>query len=161
MANKKNNLIYCNDALQLKTSLEQGFIRLGEYLYTIKNERLYEANWASWEEYSLELKMSQNSINKLIQIYARFILSYGIPEEKVVEAGGWSVIAELLPVIETAEQAEEWLDKAKELTREDLRKEITEKKSGIPMQSCKHLDTYTITVCRGCGIKMEDHEDHD
>ncbi len=157
----KNNLTYCNDALTLKTSLEQGFLRLGEYLHTIKLKRLWESNWASWEEFSLEFKMSQNSITKLIQIYSTFVLDYRIEGDRVVEAGGWSVIAELLPVIESKKDAEDWLTKAKELTREDLRKEITEKKTGVPMQQCKHKNTYTIVVCRDCGVKMEDHKDHD
>lgn len=161
MAKTNKDLEYCKDALTLKTSLEEGFLRLGEYLLNIKEKSLYEPNWASWEEYSIELKMSQNSINKLIQIYQTLVLNHGIPEKKIVDAGGWSVIADLLPVIKSKEDAEEWLTKAKELTREDLRKELTEEKTGLPMKDCRHRNTYTIVVCRDCGIKMEDHKEHD
>lgn len=160
MAKNKENLIYCKDAISLKTSLEQGFIKLGEYLYNIKKKALYEPNWTSWEEYREELHMSENSVNKLVQIYSKLILAYNVSPDKIVNAGGPSVIADLLPILNSKEQAEEWLEKASLLTRKDLRDEIKEEKTGVPMQLCKHKNTYTITVCRGCGIRMEEHKDH-
>lgn len=158
MTTETQNFKYCTGALTLKKSLEESYLTLGEYLYNIKEKELYMPQWPSWEVFSMELKMSSNAINKLIQIYSTFILQYKVPNEEVITAGGWSVIAELLPVIETKEDAVEWLDKAKELTREDLRTEIKEAKTGIPQSNCKHKNTYTIVVCRDCGLKIEDHE---
>lgn len=155
------NLKYCKKALELKKEIEASFIKLGEYLYEIKNKNLFLPQWSSWEEYYMELKMSQNTVNKLIQIYETFILKYNLPPENVVSAGGWSVIAEILPVINSKKDAEEWLHKSTELSRSDLRKELKEEVTGVQMASCKHRNTYTITVCRDCGIKMEDHKDHD
>lgn len=160
MANQKN-LEFCNNAIALKKNLEKSFINLGQYLHEIKEKSLWEANWSSWDEYCLELKMSRNSINKLIQIYSTFVLDYNIGPEKIATAGGWTVVSELLPVIETREQAIEWIHKAQELTREDLRKEVTEAKSGVQQSACKHKNTYTIVVCRACGIRMEDHKEHE
>lgn len=161
MPTKQKDLEYCEDALALKKTLEESFLTLGEYLYNIKIKELYIPQWASWDIFVMELKMSQNAVNKLIQIYKTFILDYKLATQEVVTAGGWSVISELLPVIQTKEDAKDWLNKAQALTREDLRKEIKESKTGLPQSSCKHKNTYTIVVCRDCGLKMEDHKEHE
>ncbi len=161
MPNLTKNYKYCTDAIKLKNDLESGFIELGKRLSEIKAKQLYTPSWESWGAYTAELKMSENQVNKLVQIYDQLIQGLHVDRDMITNAGGWTVIAELLPVIETKKDADEWLNKAATLTREDLRKEIQEKKSGIPMKDCKHKNTYTIVVCRDCGIKMEDHKDHE
>lgn len=156
-----DKLQFCNAAIKLKNELENGFMTLAEHLYTIKEGDLFVGQWSSWSEFTAELKMSENSVNKLIQIYKTFVLEYKFQPKEVATAGGWSAIAEILPIIDCKEAAEEWLHKARELTREDLRKEVKEEKSGHSEHSCRHLDTYTIVVCRGCGSKIEGHKDHE
>lgn len=160
MATLDKNYQYCNDALSLKTTIEQSFIKLGEYLYNIREKELYKPSWTSWREFYTELKMSSNMADKLIQIYETFVVQYAIPEEKIVTAGGWSTIQEILPVIANKKDAEHWLETAAVLSRNDLRKEVKEVKTNLSEKNCKHKNTYTITVCRDCGIKMEDHKDH-
>ncbi len=155
MEKDKKNLKYCTEALALKSQLEKQYLRLGEYIFNIKEKNLFLPQWSSWSEYCAELKMSENQANKLIQIYSTFILKYKIPEEKITTVGGWSVIAELLPVINSLEDANKWLESAQELTREDLRKEVKESKSGIQMKSCGHKNTYVIRICRDCGHREE------
>lgn len=161
MSNESKNLKYCENALDLKKSLEESYLKLGEYLYEIKDKEMYLPQWSSWEVFTMELKMSQNAINKMVQIYTKLVLEYSIAPADIITAGGWTVIAELLPVIDSKKDAVEWLEKAQELTREDLRTEVKEARTGVPQQHCKHKNTYTIVVCRDCGIKIEDHEDHD
>lgn len=160
MANETKNYEYCNDTINLKRSIEGTFMVLAEHLSNIKAQSLYLPAWSSWEEYVNELKMSTNMVNKLIQMHEMLVLEYSIPTKQVIAAGGWTVIADLLPIIKTKAQAVEWLEKAKTLTRDDLRKEMKEAKSGVQMSSCKHKNTYTIVVCRDCGLKIEDHKDH-
>lgn len=160
MPTKLQNYKYCTDAIALKNRIESDFMTLAASLYKIKQEELYRPSWTSWEEYREELKMSENSVNKLIQMHDTLILKYKIPAEKIVNAGGPSVISDLLPVIKTKEEAEDWLAKASVLTRKDLRDEIQESKTGLPMKDCKHKNTYTIVVCRDCGLKIEDHKEH-
>lgn len=148
----------CNEAINLKKEIERSFIELGKRLLEIKNNGLYEGQWQSWSEYCAELKLSENTTNKLIQIYQTFVLDYKFTPERISDAGGWSVIADLLPAIETKADAEEWLNKAAVLTREDLRKELTEKKTGIQMKDCPHKETYMVEICKCCGNKTEVHE---
>ncbi len=151
----QKNLDFCNRALELKTALESNFLVLGEYLYQIKEGCLYEPNWQSWQEFSWELKMSENSINKLMQIYKTLILGYGFTHQQILTAGGWSMVAEVLPMITSKKDALKWLTAASNLTRGDLRKEIKEAKTGLPMAACSHKNTFTMRVCRDCGEKHE------
>lgn len=151
MKTEIQKLSYCNKALEIKNDLECRFILLGEYLYNIKEHSLFEPQWSSFQEFCMELKMSTNTINKLMQVYKVFVLNYNIPMDTLATAGGFSLIADTLPAIHSREDAMEWLGKTTVLTREDMRKELKEKKTGILMSECKHSNTYTVTVCRDCG----------
>ncbi len=164
LSEKKRHEI-CNHAIELKNDIEFRFMELGGLLHEIRENNYFEAGWTSWEEYSMELKISQATISKLIRIYEVFVLKYEFSPAKIAEAGGWSVVAELLPdVIETTEKAqvEGWLSEAKALPRTDLRRAITERRKGIDMEDCGHEDTYTIKICRRCGArwKLEDKNEH-
>lgn len=158
MASQNQNLKYCTDTINLKKEIEQSFLTLGEHLYNIKRDEMFLPQWSSWDEYVTEIKMSLNMANKLIQIYETFILEYKFAPEDITTAGGWTVVAEILPVIENRDDAENWLNMASELTRDDLRKEVKEAKSGVEMATCAHADTYIIRICRCCGNKEEIYE---
>lgn len=153
MKNELQNHNYCTKAIKLKNDLETGFIVLGEHLHNIYANSLWEASWDSWEAFVSELKMSSNHVNKLMQIYRTLVLSYGLKAEHIVTAGGWSVVADILPMITSKKDALKWLNKAQVLTRADLRKEIKEVKTGLPMAQCKHLNKEMIPMCKciDCG----------
>ena len=149
-----DGLKYCNDALALRESIEDDFLVLGEHLYNIKEHNLFEPQWSSFIEFCFELRMSQNNINKLMQIYKTFILEYGF-ERKQITTAGVSLLSDVLPAIENKKDATKWLAKASLLTRQDLRKELIEHKTGIDMRKCKHKDTYTVEICRTCGERKQ------
>ena len=149
-----DNLKYCNDALSLRESIENDFLSLGEYLYNIKEHNLFEPQWSSFVEFCFELRMSQSSINKLIQLHKTFILDYQLPKAEITRAGA-SNLFDVLSSINNKKDAQKWLTKATLLTRQDLRKELTEHKTGIDMRNCKHKDTYHIEVCRDCGERKQ------
>jgi hypothetical protein len=145
---------YCKETLEYKTDIEWRFVGLGERLYKIKQERMFEAGWSSWEEFEMELKMSPATVSKLLRIYEIFILKYSFTPKQIAETGGWSVVAELLPSIgENATKAriKELFAVATSQSRSDLRKTLLEAKTGIDMTKCKHMDSYTIKICRTCG----------
>lgn len=155
MSKELKNLDYCNQTLKLKKDIEGSFVLLGEYLHVIKENQLYEPQWSSFDEFCFELKMSSNMVNKLMQIYKTFIVGYGFTQEQIASAGGWSVIAEVLPQIDSKKSAIKWLASCATLTRSDLRKELVEAKTGIPQMNCQHKETYVIKICRSCGEKQE------
>lgn len=145
------NINYCNQALQFEKSLSTQFLTLGEYLFNIRENNLFSPQWESFNEFCMEFRsLSQASISKLANIYKKFVLDYGIPTEKLVATGGWASLAEIIPLIQDQESAEEWIEKATVLSRDDLRKEITEKKTGKDMSQCEHENNYTVRICREC-----------
>jgi hypothetical protein len=155
MKTEIQKLDYCTSALKLKNDLEGGFLKLGEYLYNIKENNLWEASWGSWLEFTWELKMSMNVINKLMQIHRELVLGYAVNPEYIQNAGGWSVVSECLPVIKSKPDALKWLNHAQGLTRQDLRREIKEQQTGIPQASCHHHNIYTIEICQDCGQRVK------
>ncbi len=147
---------YCKEALEYKTDIEWRFIGLGERLYKIKQERLYEAGWSSWDEFEMELKMSPATVSKLLRIYEIFILRYRFTPKQIATAGGWSSVAELLPSIKEdtpRERAKELLELVTDQSRLDLRKTLHEHKTGVDMAKCKHKpdDYYILKIYRCCG----------
>lgn len=148
------NYNYCVETLDLKKEIEGNFVDLGEHLNNIREHNLFEPQWSSFLEFCDELRMSQNMVNKLIQIYKTFVLGYSFTKEEIATAGGWGNLQEILPMITSKKTAVYWLDKASILSREDLRKEVKEEKTGVPMATCKHKDFYLLKVCRDCGDKI-------
>lgn len=145
------NIDYCNQALEFEKSLSTQFLTLGEYLFNIRENNLFSPQWDSFNEYCMEFRsISQGSISKLANIYKKFILDYGIPVDRLVATGGWSSLADIMPIIQDSESAEEWIEKATVLSRDDLRKELSEKRTGKLMANCEHENYYTVRICREC-----------
>lgn len=148
---------FCLEALDLKKNIECDFIELGMLLSKIKEFRYYEAGWSSWEEYVMELKMSEASISRLVRIYEVFILRFKFAPAQLAPIG-WANVAELLPQIKETtprNDVQGWLGEMVNLPRQDVRRAIIERKTGISMADCKHKDTYTIKICRGCGDRWK------
>lgn len=157
--NALQNYSYLTDTIELKKTIEVSFLTLGERLSKIRHEKLWSDGYTSFEEFLEEAKLSPATASKLINIYQRFFIEWKFPQEKLVEAGGWTVVATLLPVCKTREQAEDWLGRSHLLTRSDMEKEIKELKTGLPMKDCLHTNSYVIRVCRDCGNRERIYEE--
>ena len=157
-----HKLEYCEEALLLEKSISSQFLTLAERLYTIREQNLFAPQWDSFNEYCQEFKsLSQPSISRLIGIYEKFIVQYQIPKERIAALGGWSNLASTLAVVNTKDEAEEWLHKAETLHRDDLRRELTEHKTGRDMRDCSHDNHYIVKICRDCHdrIKISDSKE--
>lgn len=147
---------FCLDTIFVKQGAEMRFLEVGGRLLQIYLEKMWKVGWDSFEDYIHEMQMSRSTANKLMNIYRRFVIEFRIPHSKLAEAGGWSVLAEVLPVVKNKKDADDWIWKSKELSKTDIRREIQEAKSGVMMAECKHKDTYTLVCCNDCGIRMRD-----
>lgn len=157
----KVNYEYCNETLSLKNRLELSYLELAERLHKIQLNRMFEPNYDTFEEFLMEMKLSMATASKLINIYLRFVIKFKIQPRLLADAGGWSVVAELLPYAENKTSAERWLRQAKSNTRSDLRKSLMEVKTGIIMSSCKHKRQEKITFfkCLDCGETHREYEE--
>ena len=153
----EKKLRYCQKAIELKQNIEISYLKLGEMLYNIKEGKLYEPNWSSFHEYCMEFKLPSSTVSKVLNIYRVFVLEYGFPEKEIIMVG-WTSLAETLPQIKNKEDAIRWFGTATTLSRQDLKKELVEAKTGVLMRNCKHRDTYTMRICRDCGDKWQDED---
>lgn len=154
------NLKFCDETIQKKQSLEIGWLELASNLKEVRDNAFYEGRWESFEDFLADPEMSLDkaSANKMIAIHEKLVLTYKIDTQHIANAGGWSKVSEVMPVITDRESAIEWLNQCESLSKDDLRKEVKEARSGVSTKECKHTNTYTIVVCRDCGLKMEDHD---
>lgn len=149
----KISLRYCDETLEFKDKLEAGFLELGKRLANIRDNRLYEGKWDNFELYLMEFKnLSESTATKLINIYKKFVVEYGIKESDIVKAGGWSLLAETLPVVSNKKEAQHWVHSAGILNRTDLRRSIRETMTGVEMKDCKH-QWVTFRLCTCCGLR--------
>lgn len=152
---------YCDTTLQMETGARTVYLMLAERLYNIREERLYEAGWSSWQEFCMEFKdMSPASVSKLISVYDVFIKQYGFKADELAKAGGWTKLYQMLKLVHTREDAVKWLSTAETASRQDIKKFLTEAKTGVNMSECKHNTTFLVRVCEDCGEKWKEHE-HD
>lgn len=157
---KKHDI--CVEAIEAKKDIEWKFLDLGRMLYEIKAERLYEAGWDSWDLYCMDLKLSEGTISKLFRIYEVFVLHYKVEPERLAAAGGWSSVAEILPLVdpETTPKSEvnRLLGIVSDQPRKDARATLREEKMGAP---CKHKHTHRLVleICDdGCGQRWRIEE---
>lgn len=142
---------YCQHALDLKKQIELRFLELGQVLWEIREGRKYEAGWSSWIEFEMELGLAPSTVSKLLNIYQKFVLEYEFSAQKIIEAGGWTKVALLLPLVDSKESASDWLETASHTTYRDLGINVREAKTGKEQKDCSHSDAYTIRVCPDCG----------
>jgi len=130
-----------NFIVEIKKGIHRNFMDLAVCLKMMKSKEYYiELGYATFEEYcSLpEVDLTVNRCNKLIRIYDRWVEDYGY---KVSELEG--IDTEKLDIAQsqmTKENCEEWLEKARVLSRADLRAETP---------GCKHY--YRTMKCPYCG----------
>lgn len=155
------NFNYCEATIKLKRDLELSYLELAQRLYKIREQKMFEPNYETFDEFLQEIKISTSTASNLIGIWVRFVLQFKIKPKLLAEAGGWSVVAEILPHAENKQQAEKWLLQAKENSRQDLRKSLKEHVTGIDMSLCKHEDKEIITFerCKKCGHSERLYED--
>lgn len=157
---KKKN--YCDITLKLEEGARTAYLMLAERLYNIRQERLYEPAWSSWQEFTMEFKdMSSSSISKLITVYEKFILEFGYNPSELVKAGGWTKLYQMGKQVKTKAEAEKWLSLAETSSRQDLDKFLVEAKTGVDMHTCAHEHTYTVEICEDCGIKVAEYDSVD
>lgn len=154
----KGRSAFCLETIELKEKLELDFLELGRRLVEIYSRGLWEGMYSSYEEFLFDARVSRATDSKLRRIYCLMVREYRFSPAKIAKAGGWTMIAEVLPAIKNKESAEKWLDLASRLERVDLRRTFKEEQTGVDMMTCRHVDSYVIRICRECGLRTQELE---
>lgn len=153
----KDPLGYCEDTISQKHVLEMAWLDLCKRLKEIRDGEMFKGRWDSFEDFlnDPQMGMDKSTASRMITIHEKLILEYKVKPTVIANAGGWTKVAEVMPVINTKEDAEEWLSKCEHLSKADVRKEVKRVQSQIDGKDCKHKDTYQLVlkVCRYCGDK--------
>lgn len=140
---------YCVETINLKKTIETGFIVLGERLTKIKDGRMWENQWSSFSEYLSEMNINDSTASKLISVYRTYIGKFQIDETLLSELG-WDKLYSARDFVLTAKtktEALELVEKIKSLRRQDADELIREHKNGV----CDH-DWFEVHIrqCRSC-----------
>jgi len=153
---KSPSLNYCEETISLVHNIEEAFIALGERLYKIRSEQLWQSNWDSYDEYLMELKISQAKASKLVSIYEKFVMEYGIEQEKLSKVS-WSTLYTMLPLVTDKKSAKEWVEKGELMKRDDIEDEVREFKRGSVCEH-KNLEDLHIQVCLDCSKRFRKYD---
>lgn len=147
---------YCEETIKFKHDIEKSYLGLCQRLHKIKEERLYEASFETWSVFLEELRIDRATAERMVKIYETFVIKYGISPAKIEGAGGWSVVAELLPISNSKQEAEEALEYATGALKKDVRIYVHAKRYGKESEKmCSHQDTYSVTICKECGDRWQ------
>ena len=123
--------------VKTKADIERNFIKLGAYLKLMHDEALYVMeDCLTWTEYldMPEVDLSRSQAFKLMAVYDRWVLKYGHDPEELV---GTSLEKLYIASSQANEDNEdEWLEKAKQLSRADLKAETRGSEQKYPYIYC-------------------------
>ena len=113
---------YLKEIIFTKQSIGLSFLYLGNLLYNIKEEKLWELHAESYAEYIAmpEINMKLSTGDNLIRVYRQFVVEWGMDEELLCKVGHSKLIALLERTDIDAESADEWIHKAMTLSWRDI-----------------------------------------
>lgn len=153
--NSQKNIKFCEDTIQMVVKANLAYIITAKRLAEIFDKRLYLPKWESFDEFTMEcLKESKGKVSTLMNIYKKFVIEGEISEAQVSEVG-WTILGKALPLVKTKDDAEHWLEQAKEQTPSNFTRMIKEAKTGKDMTQCEHKDTFMLKICNDCKDRWE------
>lgn len=146
---------YCEETIKLKGKLELGYMTVAQRLWIIKANNLAEHQYGGWDNFLKDIGIDKGVAKQMMYVYKKFVIENRIDPQDVVDAGGYSVMYRVLPLVKDRESALEAIETVKTLrTRELVIKHLNDVKNE-GKADCKHEDTYTIEVCDCCGEKWK------
>ncbi len=151
---EQESLKYCEQTRSLYSKINVAYLELGKRLIKIKNENLAESQYGGFDIFLSEIGIKKSTSEHLMRVYQKFVLDYGIKEESIVEAGGYTRVYELLPLARTKEEAIEVLEHAKTLPSRESIKSYVKEAMGKTTTACNHEEVYILEVCKCCNGKV-------
>jgi len=145
---------FVRQTIELVKSIETRFLEVGARLYKIREERLWEGTYNSFEDFLAEIKMTKGNASILASVHKNYVLEGGI-EPKQLAGIPYSNLYEAIPLIEK-EGVTSAAVKAETLTRSEIKDEVQEKKLGVHEHIPK--DDSRWAVCE-CGKFIKIHEE--
>jgi hypothetical protein len=116
--------------IECRMNIEANFIQLAGLLKRVRDEKLYVVlDHKTFESYIADpdLAMSRSKAYKLIRTWELYVEKLSIPKQILIDIGSkrLEIISPLVPAMILEEHhREDWLNKARELSRSDLENEV-------------------------------------
>ena len=154
---------YKNELIKTKENVANGLFRLGKLLYEISNEKLYEEEYETFEEFigDPEISFSRITAYKAMKIYEVYGLKLNMLDKVMdIDADKLYRISKLIEAGKV--DADEWIEKARTLSRSDLTNETREQK-GLPkhdyaISTVELVKTFLYEYCKKKDLKPDTME---
>ena len=133
---------FLRETIDVIRQIETRFLELGSRLYKIRTEELWNSSYDSYAEFLTEAKLTQGNASMLASVHEHYVVLGGATQEKLAGIG-YSSLYQAIPLIEK-DGVEKVIEKARLLTRDELKQEVREEKHG----ACSHPETFVL--CSSC-----------
>ena len=135
---------YLKETLKLKNEVEGMFLQIGERLYNIRKDEIWKGAYNNYSEFLQDMGISDGHASKLVQIYVRFILEYGIRQAKLAQIGIKKLYA-IIPLCTDKNSLKSALEKIEGLSSDDVERLSKDQQAG-PHEH----DDHKYLVCSIC-----------
>jgi hypothetical protein len=144
-------------AKEIILDIEARFIQMGKILRTIHERESWREGYESFDNpakhnFIEELGLTKTLANRLMNIHVKLGT---VPEHKLIEAGK-SKLFEVLPYV-GRETPEKLVDISISAPSEGELRKMLKHEYGEPKPQCAHEETYSLTICRGCGDRTSEN----
>lgn len=144
---------FLKDTASLVRDIESRFIELGMRLWKIREAKLWNSGYESYEDFLDSSKISPSTASKLVKVVEFFIVQGGANETQLIGAP-YSSLYEAIPLL-ASEDVQTVIAKVLLLSRGEIKEEVREEKHG----DCSHLEQ--ILICVGCKKRIYHAETSD
>lgn len=137
---------FIRDTIDLVRNIETRFLELAARLYIIQDKDLWEGRYETYNDFLAEAKITPGNASMLAKIHKAYVIEGKQPLERLAKAG-YSNLYTAIPLIER-DGVETTVEKARLLTRAELKEEVREEKHG----DCLHHEI--IKICASCHQRM-------
>lgn len=137
------NRDYCQETINLyRTSI----VNIAERLWNIRQKKLWDKGWSTWEEYLEEVGIKKGTASKLCSLYEKIVIELKFPSE-TLHTAPWTNLYTALPMMKDRESAERAIVSASLLANKEIYQERYYQKYG---KDCECLNAYPMKHCPDC-----------
>jgi hypothetical protein len=138
---------------ELFNSLSEGFLVLGENLFSIFTKELWKGKYDSYEEYIEWVGISPATASKLRQVYQHYVLDKGYDNYADLSLIPWTSLYENISIA----TSKRWIEEKVALAKEgQLRGSNLKEEKRIALKGeCERHNFYTLKICKNCNYKIK------
>lgn len=156
--NEREAYEFCEDTRALKNKMEVAGLELGKRLWTIKENGFADnSQYGSFNLYLEDIKLKFETAKVLMRVYQTFCIKYSVPLNEVADAGGYSLLHTVLPIVKSREDAYKALTMVATYSRKHLKQEVQKELGLRETEECLHANMQTVTyqVCEDCNFRKK------